>query len=402
MAGGTSGVTDTGPMPSPVADVRPLHVGPWQVWPPVVLAPMAGITTPAFRALCRAAGAAPVPADRPGVAGLYVSEMVTSRGLVERDAESLRLVRFGADETPRSLQLYGVDPEVVGAAVAMVADEDLADHIDLNFGCPVPKVTRKGGGSALPYKRRLFARIVEAAVSNAGRLPVTVKLRKGIDDEHLTYLDAGRLAQEEGAATVALHGRTAAQMYSGEADWEAIARLKASLSVPVLGNGDIWTAQDALDMMTRTGCDGVVVGRGCLGRPWLFAEISAAFEGAPAPAPPSLGEVRQVLRRHAELLTAELGELKAMRDLRKHMAWYLKGFAVGGPVRSALGMVASLVELDALLAELDPEQPFPHEVASGRRGRTTGVRRVVLPEGWLEDAEDLAVPAGAEIGVSGG
>nr|BFE80766.1 hypothetical protein GCM10020093_033670 [Planobispora longispora] len=165
----------------------------------------------------------------------------------------------------------------------MVAEEGLADHVDLNFGCPVPKVTRRGGGSALPYKRNLLRAILREAVRNAGTLPVTMKMRKGIDDDHLTYLDAGRIAVEEGIAAVALHGRTAIQHYGGTADWEAIARLKEAVTeIPVLGNGDIWSADDALRMMESTGCDGVVVGRGCLGRPWLFRDLAAVCEGAPS------------------------------------------------------------------------------------------------------------------------
>ncbi len=366
--------------------------------PPVVLAPMAGITNRAFRRLCRESGA-----------GIYVSEMITSRALLERTDETMNLIRFDADESPRSLQLYGVDPEVVAAAVRMVVAEDLADHVDLNFGCPVPKVTRKGGGSALPWKRDLFRAVVAGAVAAAdGRVPVTVKMRKGIDDEHLTYLDAGRAAAREGVAWVALHGRTAAQMYGGQADWSAIARLVEELEplgVPVLGNGDIWTAQDALVMMAQTGCAGVVVGRGCLGRPWLFGQLAAAFAGATPPPEPRSGEVLGVLRRHAELLVAmHESEQKGCRDIRKHMAWYLKGFRVQQPIRAALGTVATLAELDALLAGIDPDQPYPSAIAAGPRGRTSGQRRVALPEGWL-DSCDLAAGAdlsSAELGVSGG
>ncbi|MDP4805304.1 MAG: tRNA-dihydrouridine synthase, partial [Candidatus Nanopelagicales bacterium] len=228
-----------------------LRVGDRVIDPPVVLAPMAGITNRAFRRLCREEGA-----------GLYVSEMVTSRALLERNEETMDLVTFSADENPRSVQLYGVDPQVMAEAVRIIVDEDRADHIDLNFGCPVPKVTRKGGGSALPWKRDLFRDIVNAAVSTAdGRVPVSIKMRKGIDDTHLTYLDAGMAAANAGVAWVSLHGRTAAQMYSGKADWDAIARLKEHLAptgVPVLGNGDIWTAEDALNMVAQTGADGVV------------------------------------------------------------------------------------------------------------------------------------------------
>lgn len=364
---------------------------------PVVLAPMAGITNRAFRRLCREAGA-----------GLYVSEMVTSRALVERNAETLDMVTFAPDESPRSVQLYGVDPQVMREAVRIVVDEDHADHVDLNFGCPVPKVTRKGGGSALPWKRDLFRSIVRAAVEAAdGRVPVSVKMRMGIDAEHLTYLDAGQAAAEEGVAWVALHGRTAEQMYSGSADWSAIARLKEHLeSTPVLGNGDIWTAQDALRMIAVTGADGVVVGRGCLGRPWLFGQLAAAFEGRPIPSDPPLAQVLQTLRRHAQLLCADYGEVRGCRDIRKHMAWYLKGFSVRQHVRLALGMVASLEELDVLLAQIDPDQAFNVEVGAGPRGRTSGGRRPTLPDGWLEspfiDETASACLREAELSVSGG
>ncbi len=364
---------------------------------PVVLAPMAGITNRAFRRLCRESGA-----------GIYVSEMVTSRALVEGNAETLEMIRFDADESPRSVQLYGVDPAVVAAAVRVVVSRDLADHIDLNFGCPVPKVTRKGGGAALPWKSDLFRAVVAEAVAAAGDLPVTVKMRMGIDDQHLTYLEAGLAAAQAGVAWVALHGRTAAQHYGGRANWDAIRLLVEHLQpsgVPVLGNGDIWTADDAVSMVARTGCAGVVVGRGCLGRPWLFGQLAAAFAGGPLPAEPGSAEVCAVVRRHAELLVAMYdSELKGCRDIRKHMAWYFKGFRVGQHVRASLGTVASLAELDRLLGQIDPTQHFPVDVAAGPRGRTSGERSVSLPAGWLSTREvpaswDLAA---AEIGVSGG
>jgi nifR3 family TIM-barrel protein len=374
--------------------------------PPVVLAPMAGITNRAFRRLCRESALA---SGARGT-GMYVSEMVTSRALVERSEESLDLVTFGPDESPRAVQLYGVAPGTVAAAVRLLVDEDRADHIDLNFGCPVPKVTRKGGGSALPWKRDLFRSIVREAIRAAdGRVPVSVKMRKGIDDDHLTYLDAGRAAAEEGVAWVALHGRTAAQMYAGTADWEAIARLKEALDplgTPVLGNGDIWTAEDAMRMVQQTGCDGVVVGRGCLGRPWLFGQLAAGFHGEPIPADPGLATVLATLRRHAQLLVDDYGELKGCRDIRKHMAWYLKGFSVRQQVRQSLGTVATLAELDDLLAQIDADQQFNTEVGQGPRGRTSGNRRPSLPDGWLDscdlDGEAAALVAAAEISVSGG
>jgi nifR3 family TIM-barrel protein len=390
MGGMTADATLAPPAPGALA------IGPHTVWPPVVLAPMAGITNAPFRTLCR---------EFSGGKGLFVSEMITTRALVERNDKTMQLIHFDAAETPRSLQLYGVDPETVGRAVRMIVDEDLADHIDLNFGCPVPKVTRKGGGSALPYKRPLLRAILRAAVGAAGELPVTIKMRKGVDDDHLTYLDAGRIAVEEGVTAVALHGRTAAQHYGGSADWDAIARLKEHVpEIPVLGNGDIWCADDAVRMMRATGCDGVVVGRGCLGRPWLFGDLVRIFEspGEPAAAP-GFGQVAAVMRRHAELLGQWIGdEARGVIDFRKHVPWYTKGFSVGSEARRALASASSLAELDEHLAGLDLAQPWPPG-ADGPRGRTAPGKRVVLPDGWLDDPYSCAaLPADAESDTSGG
>jgi nifR3 family TIM-barrel protein len=377
-----------------LALAAPLTLGRHEVWPPVVLAPMAGITNVAFRRLCREQGG-----------GLYVCEMITTRGLVERIPKTLKMIRFAPDEELRSLQLYGVDPDVTAAAVRMVAGEGLADHVDLNFGCPVPKVTRRGGGSALPWRRKLFGRIVSAAVDAAAPagIPVTVKMRKGIDDDHLTYVEAGLIAQEAGVAAVALHARTAEQRYSGTADWDAIATLKQALDVPVLGNGDIWEASDALRMVRHTGVDGVVVGRGCLGRPWLFADLQAAFAGNSSQALPTLGEVAAIMARHARLLVDALeDERHGCADFRKHVAWYLKGFPVGGDLRRRLAMVSSLAELDDLLAMLDPDEPFPRDALGQPRGRVNAPGRVSLPYGWLDSRDDDTVPEGAEMDHSGG
>ena len=388
----TVAVRDNGGM---TAFFSPLAIGPHIVQPPVVLAPMAGITNAPFRTLCR---------EYSGGKGLFVSEMITTRALVERNEKTMQLIRFDDSEKPRSIQLYGVDPVTVGKAVRMIVDEDLADHIDLNFGCPVPKVTRKGGGSALPYKRPLLRAILHEAVTNAGDLPVTMKMRKGIDDDHITFLDAGRIAVEEGVTAIALHGRTAAQHYGGTADWDAIARLKEHVpEIPVLGNGDIWSADDALRMMRETGCDGVVVGRGCLGRPWLFADLVAGFEGTGAYAQPGLRAVADAMVRHARLLGEWLGdESRGVIDFRKHVAWYLKGFSVGSEMRKKLAITSSLDELSAQLSELDLDQPWPLG-ADGPRGRTSGNNRVVLPDGWLKDPYDCAgVSEDAELDTSGG
>ncbi len=369
-----------------------LRLGPLTVDPPVVLAPMAGVTNVAYRRLCRAYGA-----------GLTVSEMVTARALVEGNAKTVAMASFAVDEPVRSVQLCGVDPAVMGAAVRRLVDEVGVDHVDLNFGCPAAKVTRLGGGAALPAHPRLFAAIVRAAVTEAGAVPVTVKLRIGIDDAHRTFLDAGSIAESEGAAAISLHARTAEQHYAGDADWAAIAELKAVVTtVPVLGNGDLWEGGDAVAMTEATGCDGVVVGRGCLGRPWLFRDLADALAGRGVADPPALGEVVAMLRRHARLLCDAFGEPLGIRQLRKHTGWYLTGFPVGSAVRRALGLASSIAEVDEIVAALDPALPFPTEAVRVPRGHTSGPRPVRLPERWLERSDDPTPPAGGDVLVSGG
>jgi nifR3 family TIM-barrel protein len=379
--------------PARPGEFAPFHVGRLPVWPPVVLAPMAGVTNPPFRTLCRRFGA-----------GLYVSEMITARALVEGNRKTLLLASFGEEETTRSLQLYGVDPHYVGEAVRLLVGEGRIDHLDMNFGCPVRKVTSKGGGAAIPARPRLLRNIVRAAVRAAGAVPVTIKFRKGIDETITTYLDAGRIGEEEGCAAVALHARTAAQLYDGYADWDAIARLKQHVAhIPVLGNGDIWEAEDALRMMRGTGCDGVVVGRGCLGRPWLFRDLADVFEGREPRDPPDFGGVVDVMLEHARLLVAWTGEELAMRTFRKHSSWYTKGFRGGAPLRERLMHVRTLAELEAVLSEVDRAQPFPPDAVRVPRGKTGGTQRVVLPEGYLDDPDDATPPGPeAEAADSGG
>lgn len=369
-----------------------LAIGSLTVDPPVVLAPMAGVTNAPFRRLCREFGA-----------GLYVSEMIGARGLVEGNAKTLDMARFADDETPRSIQLYGTDPSSLGEAVALLTRDHGVDHIDMNFGCPMAKVTRHGGGAALPWKTDLFRTIVRAAVANAGPVPVTVKFRKGIDDDHLTYIDTGLIAADEGVAAIALHARTANQLYSGEADWDAIRALKETVrTTPVLGNGDIWVAQDAVRMMESTGCDGVVVGRGCLGRPWLFRDLVDVMAGRSPQDPPTLGEVGNIMIRHATLLVDHFGQY-GITSFRRHPTWYLKGFAVGPALRDVFSKVSSLDELNDLVGKLDPDQPYPEEAATMARGHTQGPRPVRLPHGYLEDRETLAAfPPEADEAVSGG
>jgi nifR3 family TIM-barrel protein len=372
-----------------------LPIGPLRLDPPVVLAPMAGVTTRAFRRLCRHFG--------PG--GLYVSEMLTSRALVEGNLRTARMLRFDDDERPRSAQLYGVAPGTVGEATRRLIGDFGVEHVDLNFGCPAPKVTAKGGGAALPVRRRLLADVIGAAVKAAvpDGVPVTVKFRRGVNDGLLTGVSTGLIAEAEGAAAVALHARTAEQRYAGDASWAAIAELKAAVTtIPVLGNGDIWEAGDAVRMMAETGCDGVVIGRGCLGRPWLFADLGEVFAGGTAAPPPDFGVVAGVMLRHAELLAEDEGETTGLCSFRRHAAWYTQGYAIGADARRALGQVSSLADLAGVLEGIDPSLALPLEALRWKRGHTDGPRPVRLPDGWLRLVDDPTPPAGAEILISGG
>ena len=371
--------------PAREGEFRPLALGALRVWPPVVLAPMAGVTNYPFRKLCRRYGA-----------GLYVSEMITARALV-------KLADFGPDEEPRSLQLYGIDPATLSEATRRLVAEGRVDHIDMNFGCPVRKITCRGGGSAIPLKPRLLRRLVGATVQAAGDVPVTIKFRMGIDEDYLTLRDAGRVGDGEGCAAVGLHARTAAELYGGEARWSAIAELKDLVSIPVLGNGDIWEAHDALRMMRQTGCDGVIVGRGCLGRPWLFRDLADVFDGREPQNPPTFGEVIDLMLEHVRLVCAWFDEYRGIRMMRKFTGWYTKSFAGGAALRPRLMAAETLAELHALVASVDREQPFPPEGMRVKRGKTSRQQRVALPDGYLEDLEDDTPPgAEAEALVSGG
>jgi nifR3 family TIM-barrel protein len=370
--------------------IPPLQIGPLSIWPPVVLAPMAGVTNYPFRRLCRSFGA-----------GLYVSEMITARGLVENQPKTLKLSDFGPDEAPRSLQLYGVDPHFVGEAVRRLVGEGRVDHIDMNFGCPVRKVTRKGGGAAVPARPRLLSRIVRAAVGAAGRVPVTLKFRMGIHDGWRTDIGTGRIAEAEGCAAVGLHARTAAQLYDGAARWDAIGELKAAVSIPVLGNGDIWEASDALAMMRQTGCDGVIVGRGCLGRPWLFRELSDAFDGRAATPAPTLGEVVAIMLGHARMMAEWFGEEPALRAFRRQASWYTKGFKGSARLRNRLMSVCTVSDLEAVVVDLDPSEPFPRAALRVSRGKHAGTQIVSLPEGFENGVDDDSVPEGADLEAGG-
>ncbi len=382
-----------GEPPVAVGEFTPVRIGGLRVWPPVVLAPMAGVTNAPFRTLCRRYGA-----------GLYVNQMITARAIVEGNRKSLRMASFAAGEWPRSIQLYGTDAYSMREATRRLIDEQGVEHIDINFGCPMKKVTRHGGGAALPWKRSLCRSIVRATVTAAGDVPVTLKFRVGIDDSTTTCFDTARIAQEEGCRAVALHARTAKQMYSGAADWQKIAELKTVVTeIPVLGNGDVWEAEDALKMMRCTGADGVVIGRGCLGRPWIFEDLARAFEGRPVSVRPNLGKVLDGMVEHAELLCDWMGEPSAVRDFRKHTGWYLKGFPIGGGVRSRLNQVGSLAELRSLLDGLDRTLPFPKGGMRMVRGHHGTEGSVHLPPGWLDHRDDeVTLGPDAQQLVNGG
>ncbi len=377
-------------------------IGPYALAAPVVLAPMAGVTNAPFRELCRRFA--------PGLA--YVNEMVMATPVVHGNAKTDGMISFGIDEHPRSLQLYGSDPQIMGQAVHKLCDAGRVDHIDINFGCPAAKVTRRGGGAAVPARPELLRAILRAAVSNAAPygVPVTAKFRMGLFDDWLTHIRTGEVCAEEGVAVIALHARTVQQHYSGEARWDAIGELKQAVgTIPVLGNGDIWEAHDAVRMMAATGCDGVVIGRGCLGRPWLFGDLVEVLSGRPAPHSRPLGVVMDVMLDHARLLAVHMGEHHAMRDFRKHAGWYMSGYPVGPEVRRRFSMVASLSELEDVLAGLDPTARVVPGGERIKRGHTNGPIRVSLPDGWLDGHErerlldDVTVPQDDDVmALSGG
>ncbi len=378
----------------------PLQIGDFTPVAPVVLAPMAGVTNAAFRSMCRDFG--------PGL--VYVNEMVMATAVVHRNDKTRQMMRFGPEESPRSLQVYGSDPEMLGRAVHMVCDEGLVDHVDLNFGCPAAKVTRKGGGAAVPAKPQLLRRILRAAVGAARPygVPVTAKFRMGLWDDLRTDITTGLISAEEGVAWIALHARTVEQHYAGEAQWDAIAELKRAVDgIPVLGNGDIWEASDATAMIAHTKCDGIVIGRGCLGRPWLFGDLITVLSGGTVPPTRRLGEVVDTMSEHARRLVAHHGggdqEQYAMRDFRKHTGWYLSGYPVGPAVRRQMSMVSSLRELHGLLGPLDRSLAIVEGGERIKRGHTNGPRKVSLPAGYLDELDDVTVPDdGAVMALSGG
>ena len=314
-----------------------MRLGSWDLKDPVFLAPMAGVTDRAFRVLCKEQGA-----------DVLCTEMISAKALYYHNKNTRELLLYAPEERPIGVQLFGNDPEIMAEMAASIEDD--YDFIDVNMGCPVPKVVNNGEGSALMKDPDTAARIVERMAARLKK-PVTVKFRKGFDDANVNAPEFAKRLEAAGAAAVAVHGRTRAQYYSGSADWDIIRQVKEAVSIPVIGNGDIWHAEDAVRMQQETGCDGVMAARGARGNPWLFSEIRALKETGKVPARPSRDEILQMILRHAELLTELKGEHTAMREMRKHIAWYTAGLAHSSRLRAAASSVCTMEELTALLKQ---------------------------------------------------
>ena len=312
-----------------------MNIGTLQIENPYILAPMAGVTDLPFRLLCKEQGA-----------GLLCMEMISAKALQYGNKNTKALLAIHPDEYPVSLQLFGGDPQIISEQAKRI--EELPFQIlDINMGCPVPKVVRNGEGSALMKEPKLVYDIVYA-VSHAIQKPVTVKIRKGFDDNNVNAVELAKIVEEAGGAAVAVHGRTREQYYSGKADWDIIRQVKEAVSIPVIGNGDVTSAQKAADMMEQTGCDGVMIGRGAQGNPWIFRELLEYNETGIIPGRPDKLTIRDTMLRHAALQIEFKGEYLGIREMRKHVAWYTKGMPGSAKLRDAINKVETYEELEAL------------------------------------------------------
>ena len=303
---------------------------------PYILAPMAGVTDLPFRLLCREQGV-----------GLLCMEMVSAKAIQYNNKNTKALLEIHPDEPPVSLQLFGSEPDVI-SEIAKQIEELPFSVLDINMGCPVPKIVKNGEGSALMKNPKLVHEIVSKTVK-AIEKPVTVKIRKGFDDSCINAVEIAKIIEDAGAAAVAVHGRTREQYYSGKADWDIIRQVKEAVSIPVIGNGDVTSGESALAMMKQTGCDGVMIGRGAQGNPWIFSELVEYEKTGKMPERPSLEEIKKMMLRHAQLQMQYKGEYLGIREMRKHVAWYTTGLANSAKLRAEINAVESYEQLEALL-----------------------------------------------------
>ena len=318
--------------------IEKLQIGNVTLENNLILAPMAGVTDLPFRLLCKEQGAA-----------LCCMEMVSAKGIMYNNKNTESLLTVDERERPVSLQLFGSDPEIMGAMAAKIEHRNF-DILDINMGCPVPKVVNNGDGSALMKNPVLAGKIIESMVKAIDK-PVTVKIRKGFDDEHINAVEMAHVAQESGAAAVAVHGRTREQFYSGKADWSIIADVKNAVSIPVIGNGDILDAKDVIAMKEQTNCDGFMIGRGAQGNPWIFHQILHYFETGELIGKPPMEEMVKTMLRHAKLQIEFKGDYLGIREMRKHAAWYTAGYKGASKLRGRINDVESYEELEALFEE---------------------------------------------------